>query len=73
MAQGISRKYGLDYNEIFCPVVRPESIRTLSVKKGLKLHQMDVATAFLNGELEEEVYMNHQRAIADGQEHLVCK
>ena len=46
-------KYGLDYDETFCPVVRPESIRTmtaLAVKKGLKLHQMDVTIAFLDAE-----------------------
>ena len=77
VAQGFSQKYGLDYDETFCPVVRPESIRTviaLAVKKGLKLHQMDVTTAFLNGELEEEVYMKQPEGfVADGQEHLVCK
>ena len=77
MAQGFSQKYGLDYDESFCPVVRPESIRTviaLAVKKGLKLHQMDVTIAFLNGEIEEEVYMKQSEGfVADGQEHLVCK
>ena len=77
VAQGFSQKYGLDYDETFSPVVRPESIRTviaLAVKKGLKLHQMDVTTAFLNGELEEEVYMKQPEGfVADGQEHLVCK
>ena len=77
VAQGFSQKYGLDYDETFSPVVRPESIRTmiaLAVKKGLKLHQMDVTAAFLNGELEEEVYMKQPEGfIADGQENLVCK
>lgn len=44
----------------FPPVVRSESFRTvitLAVQNGLKLHQIDVTTAFLNGELEEDVYM----------------
>ena len=59
VAQGLTQKFGSDY-EIFCPVVRQESLRVLvplSVQCGLKLHQVDVTTAFLNGNLEEEVYM----------------
>ena len=60
VAQGFSQKFGVDYEQRFCPVVRFESFWTmiaLAVQNGLKLHQMDVTTAFLNGELEEEVYM----------------
>ena len=77
VAQGFSQKYGTDYDETFCPVVRLESFRTiiaLAVQHGLKLHQVDVTTAFLNGELEEEVYMRQPEGfIAEGQEHLVCE
>ena len=54
-----------------------ESLRALmalAVQNGLKLHQVDVTTAFLNGELEEEVYMRQASGfITDGEEHLVCK
>ena len=60
VAQGYSQKEGLDYDETFSPVVRSESVRSviaLASKNGLKLHQMDITTAFLNGDLQEEVYM----------------
>ena len=60
VAQGFSQKYGQDYDETFSPVARFESIRmviALAVQFGLKLHQMDVTTAFLNGELKEDIYM----------------
>ena len=77
VAQGFSQKYGVDYNETFSPVVQFESLRTviaLAVKKGLKMHQLDVNTAFLHGELEEEVYMRQPEGfVVEGQEHLVCK
>ena len=77
VAQGFSQKFGSDYDETFCPVVRMESVRTLiamSVQYGLKLHQVDVTTAFLNGELEEEVYMRQPEGfVAPGREDLVCR
>jgi hypothetical protein len=59
VAQGYSQKEGIDY-ETFAPVARLEAIRILlafSVAKGFKLYQMDVKSAFLNGFLEEEVYV----------------
>ena len=77
VAQGFTQKFGIDYDETFCPVVRFESVRTviaLAVQYGLKLHQMDVATAFLNGDLKEEVYMKQPEGFeTEGQEHLVCR
>ena len=50
----------VDYDETFSPVVRFSSIRTLlafAVEKEMIIYQMDVKTAFLNGDLEEEIYM----------------
>ena len=77
VAQGFSQRKGLDYDELFSPVIRFESVRTLiaiSVQKGFKLHQLDVTTAFLNGHLEEEVYMRQPEGfVVKGKEHLVCK
>ena len=77
VAQGFSRRHGLDYDKTFCPVIRFESVRTvntLAAQNNLKLHQMDVTKAFLNGELQEDVYMKQTEGfVAEGQEHLVCK
>jgi hypothetical protein len=60
VAQGFSEKEGIDYEVTFAPVARLDAIRILlgfSVAKGFKFHQMDVKSAFLNGVLEEEVYV----------------
>jgi hypothetical protein len=60
VAQGFSQKEWIDYEETFAIVARLEAIRILlvfSVAKGFKLHQTDVKSAFLNGILEEEVYV----------------
>ena len=77
VAKGYSQKYGIDYDETFSPVVRFSSVRTLlafGVKRGMLIHQMDVVTAFLNGTLDEEIYMQQPEGyIKPGSEHLVCK
>ena len=77
VAQGYSQEKGHNYDETFSPVVRSESIRSviaLASKNELKMHQLDVTTAFLNGELEEEVYVKQPEGfVVESQEHLVCK
>ena len=77
VAQGFNQKYGIDYDETFCPVVRFESVRTiiaLAAQKNLQLRQLDISTAFLNGMLKEEIYMKQPHGFeAKGKEHLVCK
>ena len=60
VAQGFTQKYRADFDETFCPVVRQELLRllmALSVQHGLVLHKVDVTTAFLNGTIDEEVYI----------------
>jgi hypothetical protein len=61
VARGFTQQHGIDYYETFAPVVRMESLRILlaiAASEDLEIHQMDVITAYLAGELKEEVYMN---------------
>jgi hypothetical protein len=60
VAQGHSQVEGLDFGETFAPIPRLEAIRILLAflaSKGFKLYQMDVKSAFLNGVIQEEVYI----------------
>jgi hypothetical protein len=60
VAQGFSQVKGLDFGETFAPVARLEAVRILlafAASKGFKLYQMDVKSAFLNGVIQEEVYV----------------
>jgi hypothetical protein len=64
VAQGYSQVEGLDFGETFAPVARLEAIRILlafTTPKGFKLYQMDVKSAFLNGVIQEEVYVRQPR------------
>ncbi|KAE8181981.1 hypothetical protein CF335_g8770, partial [Tilletia laevis] len=60
VAQGFSQVEGIDYDETFAPVARLSALRmmvTLAIQIGLRLHGMDVKTAYLNGELDVDLYM----------------
>ena len=77
VAKGFTQKQNIDYFDTFAPVTRISSIRVLialaSIYK-LVIHQMDVKTAFLNGDLEEEIYMVQPEGyVVPGQENKVCK
>ncbi|GJX43983.1 retrovirus-related pol polyprotein from transposon TNT 1-94 [Tanacetum coccineum] len=77
VAKGYRQKEGINYFDTHAPVARISSIRTLiviSAVKGLYIHQMDVKTAFLNGYLNEEVYMEQPKGfVIQGQENKVCR
>ena len=68
VAKGFSQKRGIDYDETFAPVAKFASIRilfSLAAKCNLSLHQMDVKTAFLNGLLDEDIYMTQPDGYID--------
>nr|KYP66638.1 Retrovirus-related Pol polyprotein from transposon TNT 1-94 [Cajanus cajan] len=77
VAKGFTQKDGIDYKETFSPVSKKDSLRiimALVAHYDLELHQMDVKTVFLNGDLEEDVYMDQPMGfINKGKEHMVCK
>lgn len=60
VAQGFTQKFGVDYDEVFAPVARSETFRvllTVASSKKMSVKQFDFKTAFLNGTLEEEIYL----------------
>ena len=75
--KGFLKKEGIDYNETFSPISKKDSLRivmALVAHFDLELHQIDVKTTFLNGDLDEEIYMEQPKGfIEKGKENWVCK
>ena len=77
VAKGYVQRQGIDYEEVFAPVARIETVRlilALAANRSWKVHHLDVKTAFLNGELIEDVYVSQPEGFEKkGQEKMVLK
>ena len=75
--KGYKQQEGLDYFDTYSPVTRINSIRmvlAIAALRNLEVHQMDVKTAFLNGDLDEEIYMEQPEGFSTPeQEKKVCR
>ena len=75
MGKGYSQVQGLDYNETFTLVARMDSIRlvlAIGASKRWEAHHMDMKSAFLHGDLEEEIYMKQHEGLIDDPS-FVCR
>ncbi|GJV47288.1 ribonuclease H-like domain-containing protein [Tanacetum coccineum] len=77
VANGGSQQLGVDFDETFSPVVKPATIRTvfsLAVSCKWPIHQLDVKSAFLNGDSSETVYMHQPPCFVDARQgsHVAC-
>lgn len=77
VAKGYSQKQGIDYSEVFAPVARWDTIRVilaLAAQKGWCVYQLDVKSAFLHGELNEDVFIDQPQGFErKGDKHKVYK
>jgi hypothetical protein len=77
VAKGFSQRPGIDFTETYAPVVKMDSLRTvlsLVAARDLDIMQLDIKTAFLYGEVDEEIYLSQPEGfVAAGKESLVCR
>ena len=76
VAQGFTQKFGTDYDEVFAPVAKQETFRTLltvASRRNSIVRHVDVKTAYLNGELQETIFMRQPEGYHSGNERTVCR
>jgi len=76
VARGFAQRPGIDYHDTFASVARLESLRlliALAAKHNLKIHQVDVTTAYLHGTIEEEIYMELPEQLEESLEEIVSR
>ncbi|GJV92248.1 retrovirus-related pol polyprotein from transposon TNT 1-94 [Tanacetum coccineum] len=74
VAKGYRQEEGIDFEESFAPVARIEAIRIFianAATKNMIIYQMDVKTAFLNGDLQEEVFVSQPEGFEDQDKKLI--
>lgn len=76
VVKGFHQREGIDYTEVFAPTAKYVTFRafmSVAAVKDLELRHLDIKTAFLNGILEEEVWMQQPEGYVQGGPHLACK
>jgi hypothetical protein len=77
VVKGYAQRHGIDYDEVLASVARLDSVHlliALTTHEGWEVHHMDIKSTFLNGNLQEEVYVKQPAGfIVAGKEHKVLK
>jgi hypothetical protein len=76
VTKGYSQHPGFDYTKVFAPTFSQSSLRlllALSAIEDLELCSVNISSAFLNGDLDEEIYMKQPEGLHEGEPNHVCK
>ena len=76
VAKGFKQIYGVDYTEVYAPVSKHSTLRYVlskAVERNMQVHQMDVSTACLHGDLEEKVFIQQPEGFHVGGPNTVCR